>query len=193
MTMGEDALRSRRYRDAISSFSELRLFAPQAPEPLLNLAHACLGIGNYWSMAGYVRQALAEYPQLVQQRIELRAFFANSTEFVGLRESLRQAASATLADSAAASGPAGDRRTAAHVDASTLFAMVYVEWFDGNVDDARKFLIEAARASTDPFLSEAIETFWQGMVQSGRASGCLIEQAGLVTASPQIAAGAAHV
>ena len=176
---GEQAMRNRRYRDAADVFIQVRHVAPRAPESLLSQAHAELGTGNYWLMANDIRLAIQEFPELPLAKIELRGFFANSAEFVDLREQLRRAAG-VAGLSAATSAPSTAPAAVDHVDATVLLSLAYVEWFDGNGAVARKYLVQAARISTDPLLSDGIEVFWRGIVRAGGAQGELVEQAGLV-------------
>jgi hypothetical protein len=180
---GEQAMRARRYREAADLFAQVRHVAPQAPESLLSEAHAEFGTANYWVMANDIRLALLGFPELPLAKIQLRAFFANSAEFVDLRDQLRHVAGDEVAPAVATAPATPVAGQAASVDASVLLSLAYVEWFDGHAQAARQHLVAAARVSTDPLLSDAIETFWKGVVQAGGAKGQLVEQAGLVEGS----------
>lgn len=158
LRQGEEAFRVAKYDVAQQKFQTANDFGRRVPESLLSLAHASFGMGQYASMAYYLRMTLTYFPELPLANISLRGFFRDAAEFVRMRQELRQELAQTPED------------------ATLWFSLAYVEWFDGNSTEAADALRKAVQITDDPLLSKAIMAFWDGCVASGRISGELPTQ-----------------
>lgn len=155
MKEGEAAFRNAQYVEAEQKFDLAFELGRYSLECVLSQAHARLAIGRYASMAYEIRRAVALYPALPRANFQIRALFRNPAEYVEMRERLRS------------------RTERWPNDARQWFALGYMEWFDNDPQAAREALMTAARVCTDPDLAEAIETFWQGCVSTGKIEGHL--------------------
>ena len=73
-------------------------------------------------------------------------------------------------------------------DADARLILAYFRWFEGDVDTAHEALAIAlflASRSSNAEQIEAVNTFWKGLVASGKVAGELIPQ------SPPLTAGQA--
>lgn len=152
---GEESFRGGNYELALQKFLLANDIGRRAPESLLSLAHANLALGRYNSAKFYLQQALMSLPELPLANISFRNFFGNYLAYSDVREHLLARAQ--------------ERQT----EAASWMLAAYVLWFGDDAAGAADALRKAAAANEDPATAEAIATFWDGCVASGKVSGSL--------------------
>ncbi len=156
MKQGEQAFRAERYIEAADAFDVASAMGRYLPESHLSLVHAYTALGRYNSAAYQLRQALKHFPELPLVSLRVRLFYGRTETFVGQMDKLQQET----------------RKSYADADLSLLLA--YFRYFDGDQVDAAKMLRQAWKiGKNDPSTVKAAETFWDGMVATGKAKGAL--------------------
>jgi len=165
---GEQGMRTGQYASASEQFATANMIAKHNPGPMLSLVHAHCALGNYALMSHYISQTLINFPEMPLVRIRLRGFFQSTSDFIELRQALR------------------NKVLAIPTDANLWLSLAYLEWFDDNVVEAAEALRKAAQTSTKPSVAEAVETFWQGCVASGKVQGGLMPTGMFFGPTPQL-------
>ncbi len=156
MQQGEQAFRAERYIEAADAFEVAIAIGRYLPESHISLVHAYSAMGRYHSAAYQLRQSLKHFPELPLVSLRVRLFYGQTETFVGQIDKLQLEA----------------QKPYAEADLSLLLA--YFKYFDGAETDAAKILRRAWDAGKDdPETAEAVETFWNGMVEAGKAEGDL--------------------
>jgi len=175
LALGEKAFRrgqttasSSDFDVAFSYFERASVIAPHAPETLVSLTHARFATSSvaYAAAAHYLRQALKYLPELPLVPLRPKLFYGSDTA----------AASRYVRHLARLEKHLADMPD----DVDALLLLAYFRWFSGLTNDARVALATAmtiAVEDNDKDTVEAVDTFWAGMVRSGKASGKLLPAA----------------
>lgn len=156
MQQGEQAFRAERYIEAAEAFEVAVAMGRYLPESHISLVHAYSAMGRYHSAAYQLRQSLRHFPKLPLVSLRVRLFYGRPETFVDQVDKLQLEA----------------HKPYAEADLSLLLA--YFKYFDDAETDAAKMLRQAWDAGKDdPETAEAVETFWNGMVEAGKAKGDL--------------------
>jgi tetratricopeptide (TPR) repeat protein len=186
MENGEKAFHSGYFVEAMQNFRNANHVGVHDPESMLSLAHAHFALGQFATAGVYLAQAIEVLPELPLLPIKPTSFYGD------------------LGEQRARYGDHLDmlRAYLGHQpdDAEAHLLLAYFLWFSQNDDptakaqdiqNARQSLAAGLAASRKTQVSkatvEAIETFWDGMVASGQASGRLEQTP---TSSPAPAAPA---
>ena len=154
---GEERFRA---GDFIVAFDKFRLandIVGRSPETLLSMAHAKFATArfSYASAAFYLRKALKYLPELPLVPLRPKAFYGNPATFgehiIRLQEHLDEH----------------------RFDGDALLLLAYFRWFIDrpDVETIQVALSKALAASRDDEVAEAVRTFWDGMVATGKVSG----------------------
>lgn len=157
MSQGEKAFRAGDYEAAMDSFQSANGIDPKNPESLLSLVHTSFAMSraSYFRTSYYLARAIKFLPELPLAPLEPKSFFPSQEAY---KERLGWL----------------DKHLAANpFDNDAFFVSAYFRWFDGDVDGARQALAKARRGKIGNELTEAIDTFWDGMKASGKVSGTL--------------------
>lgn len=172
LALGEKAFRRGRTAESSSDFvvafnyfERASLIAPRAPETTLSLTHARFATSSvaYASASHYLRQTLRYLPELPLVPLKPKLFYGS--------------------DSAAASRYVRHlARLEKHLanmpdDVDALLLLAYFRWFSGRTGETRAALeaaIKIAKEDGDKEMVKAVDTFWAGMVRSGKVSGTLL-------------------
>jgi len=162
MAKGDRAFRANNFHVAYTEFQIAGDMGGQDPESLICLTHTQFALSRYsYAKACYFLQlAIRHMPELPLARLRPRGFYSSASKYaehlVALEEHLEK-------------DPA---------DGEAQLLLAYFRWF-GEAQDAQatgtalsKALASALRRK-DTHLLEAAETFWDGMVASGKVSGKL--------------------
>jgi len=168
MAKGDQAFRSGNYHGAYIEFRIANDLGNQDPESFICLAHAQFAVSRFsYAKASYfLQRALEKLPELPLANLRPEGFYGSADKYadhlVALQEHLERDPT----------------------DGEALLVLAYFRWFGkaraekatqaAAVEATKKALgaaIASATRSGRPELSEAIETFWRGMVQSGEVSG----------------------
>jgi len=161
---GESKFRAGKYVEAFGQFKMANYIGQRDPESLLSMAHARFATGYFASAAFYIRDALIFLPELPLAPLRPKAFYGDPSIFIEhlirLEDHVRKHAG----------------------DAGGYLLLAYFRWFREapDVEATRQALSEAlkiALASKDTDAAqtvEAVETFWDGILATGRASGKLM-------------------
>ena len=160
MARGEEHFRSGDFAFAFTQFRLANDVIGRSPETLLSMAHAKFAIArfSYASAAFYLRKALKYLPELPLAPLRPKAFYNNLATFgeqiVHLEDHLEESP----------------------YDGEALLLLAYFRWFtdEPDVKTAHSALSKALAVSRTDETTEAIETFWDGMVASGKVSGKLL-------------------
>ena len=161
MLAGEKAFREGNFRAALDKFQLAGYIAPRAPETLLSMAHAhwAMSTISYSSAAYYLRQTLKYLPELAVVPLQPKGFFAEPGAYVNRLEHIQNYVNANVGD------------------ADARLCLAYLYWFSDNPEGAKKMLSEAVvlalknKSTNGTRMVEAIDTFWAGMVATGKVSG----------------------
>jgi len=169
LARGDRAFRLGDFSAAMAAFGSAVHMGPDQPEALLSAMHArfALSAVGYAECASYLERALRYFPELPLAPLRPRQFFGREVTYVEKLQGLERHLAETPRD------------------ASARFVHAYFQWFDGDVAAARASLAAAARNAYRPGFAEAVETFWRGMVASGKVSGRLREGDGGAPADAQ--------
>lgn len=154
----DQAFRGGDYIKALSEFELAGYIAPRAPEYLLSMAQASFAQSrlSYASASHYLRQALKYFPELPTIRLVPRGFFGSPAEYMKHVERLEKFLDGHPYD----------------VDANLMQA--YFRWFSSDVKGAQVALskvLAVAAARQDKNVLESVDTFWTGMMATGKVSG----------------------
>lgn len=157
---GERLFRSGEFEAAFNKFTLANYIGGHDPESLLSMTHASFAASDvsYSRPAYYLRQALRYLPDLPQVPLRVKEFYGQTAKFVEQEIRLEE-----------------------HIgrfpdDADANLMMAYIRWFSDQPDgpaEAKVALERALGSANAPDTLEAIETFWAGMVDSGKATGPL--------------------
>ncbi len=153
MVNGEAAFREANYRKALENFSFAADLTNDSPEALLSLFHAQFATSQrgYYETAGhYLSQTLRTFPELPLVPLAPKEFWGQLRHYGEQLAYLEEHCQ--------------DVPT----DAPALLILAYFHWFDGSYNSAAESLMQAYPAAHDEIVIEAIETFWDGMVASGK-------------------------
>ncbi|MDY6914393.1 MAG: hypothetical protein SVT52_08060 [Planctomycetota bacterium] len=166
MERGEAAFRTGDFAKAFDEFRLANSISWHNPESLLSLLHARLALDrySYARAAFYFREALRYLPELPLVPLQPKGFYGNRARYVDHLMRLEAYVRKHPNDSDAA------------------MVLTYLHWFDNRTDSARQALAGALASANNPDQIEAIETFWDGMVASGKVSGKLLPEARPATA-----------
>ncbi|MCD6303442.1 MAG: hypothetical protein J7M21_00590 [Planctomycetes bacterium] len=162
MLKGDRAFRAGNYHTAYLNFEIANDIGDRDPESFICLAQTQFALSHYsYAKACYfLEQALKAMPELPLANLRPRGFFGNSNMYaehlVALEDHIRR-------------NPG---------DGEALLMLAYFRWFDDvrDVEATRRALARALAAglrNNDTHLVEAVETFWDGMVASGKVHGKL--------------------
>jgi len=173
LALGDRAFRLGDFSAAMAAFGSAVHMGPDQPEALLSAMHArfALSTVGYAECASYLERALRYFPELPLVPLRPREFFGRKVTYVEKLQGLERHLAETPRDAAA------------------QFVYAYFQWFEGDVAAARASLAAAARNAYRPGFAEAVETFWRGMVASGKVSGRLREDAGAAPAGAEAESG----
>ncbi len=154
---GEEAFRDGRFTNARLQFQLANDIGGRDPESLLSLAHTAFALStvSYAKPANYISRALRYFPELPLVPLRPRDFYGDRITYAQHLQRLRK------------------QVRSAPTDAEAHLVLAYFEWFGGRGEVAREYLATAARYAATPELAEAIDTFWAGMLASGKISGPL--------------------
>ena len=157
MRQGERYFRSGDYVHAFTEFQLAGITSDHDPSSLLSMAHASFAMSrdSYSLATSYIRQAVRNFPELAQTPLQPRGFFGRPGDY---------ARNLTLLEDYVREKPA---------DTDAQFLLGYFRWFDGDAAAARTALDKAYTSTLDALFQKDIETFWAGMLASGKASGAL--------------------
>jgi len=160
MARGEEHFRSGDFAFAFTQFRLANDIIGRSPETLLSMAHAKFATArfSYASAAFYLRKALKYLPELPLAPLRPKAFYNNPATFGEHLFYLE------------------DHLEKSPYDGEALLLLAYFRWFtdEPDVKTARSALSKALAVSHTDETTEAIETFWDGMVASGKVSGKLL-------------------
>ena len=160
MARGEEHFRSGDFAFAFTQFRLANDIIGRSPETLLSMAHAKFATArlSYASAAFYLRKALKYLPELPLAPLRPKAFYNNPATFGEHIFHLE------------------DHLEKSPYDGEALLLLAYFRWFtdEPDVKTARSALSKALAVSHTDETTEAIETFWDGMVASGKVSGKLL-------------------
>ncbi len=158
MERGENAMHAGNFVEAFAMFQMANDIEVKDPDSLVSMAHASFALArlSYYRSAYYLQKAIRYLPELPLVPLKPEGFFPN-------RETLAQKV-----------GLLEDHVEASPRDAAGQLILAYFRWFQGQHAEARDALARARSAATDRDMVEAIETFWDGMVASGKVSGELL-------------------
>ena len=164
LALGEKAFQLGDFAGAFNYFEMAGYIVPRAPETLLSLAQARFATSrlSYASTAHYLRQTLKYFPELPMVPLDPKAFYGQDPAAVGRFVQRLDGLERYL--------------TKARDDMDALLVLAYFRWFSGRADDAKAALATAITIATedkDEGMVDAIETFWAGMVRSGKVSGTI--------------------
>jgi len=164
LALGEKAFQLGDFADAFNYFEMAGYIAPRAPETLLGLAHARFATSSlsYTSTAHYLRQTLKYFPELPMVPLDPKAFYGQDAAAVGRYVQRLDGLESYL--------------TKARDDMDALLVLAYFRWFSGRGDEAKTALaagIKVAIEDKDEAMIDAMETFWAGMVRTGKISGTI--------------------
>lgn len=162
---GEKRFRMGEFADAFSYFERAGYIAPRVPETLLSLMHARFATSrvSYTTASHYLQLTLRHLPELPLVPVNPKLFYGQTSD--------------------------GAARYVEHIDAlekhlvkapddhDALLLLAYYRWFGNRPDDARTALAKALKVAIedgDTRLTEAVDTFWAAIVNSGRMSGELL-------------------
>jgi len=163
MLKGDRAFRANNYRGAYSEFLIASDLGGRDPESLICLTHAQFALSAYaYPKAAYFLERAIKYmPELPLANLRPRGFYGSAAKYaehmVALEEHLERA-------------PA---------DGDALLLLAYFRWFDENQDvktvhKALSRALASALKRKETHLLEAVQTFWDGMVATGKVSGKLV-------------------
>ncbi len=157
MRQGERYFRSGDYVHAFTEFQLAGITSDHDPSSLISMAHASFAMSrdSYSLATSYIRQAVRNFPELAQTPLQPRGFFGRPNDY---------ARNLTLLEDYVREKPA---------DTDAQFLLGYFRWFDGDAAAARTALDKAYTSTPDALFQKDIETFWAGMLASGKASGAL--------------------
>jgi len=162
MAKGDRAFRGNNFHVAYTEFRIASDLGGRDPESLVCLAHTQFALSRYsYAKAAYFLQLAIRYmPELPLANLRPRGFYGTAAKYaehlVALSEHLEE--------------DPGDGEAA--------LLLAYFRWFENpqNVPATRDALSKALTSAlkrNDAHLLEAIETFWDGMVVTGKVSGKL--------------------
>jgi len=177
LALGEKAFQLGDFADAFNYFEMASYIVPRAPETLLSLAQARFAMSSlsYTSTAHYLRQTLKCFPELPMVPLDPRAFYGQDSAAVARYVQRLDGLERYLVK--------------AHDDMDALLVLAYFRWFSGRGDDAKTALaaaITVAIEDKDEGMVDAIDTFWAGMVRTGKVSGTIRPIAPAKTGSGQV-------
>jgi hypothetical protein len=162
MLKGDRAFRTDNYQEAYANFEITNDIGNHDPESFICLLHAQFALSrhSYAKAAYFLEQALKFMPELPVANLRPRGFYGNVNRYaehlVALEEHVERDPT----------------------DGEALLVLAYFRWFGEAQDVAatRKALassLAAALRKKDTYLVDAAETFWDGMVATGKVSGKL--------------------
>ena len=155
MQRGDANFRKGKFSQALGNFNVAVAIARYAPEAHLCVTHAAVATNKYYKAAYHLCKALEYFPELPLVRMSIRGFYSDSLTYVKHVEALRKRAESPRAD------------------AGVWLLLAYYRYFDGKEVEAAAALRKAFRLSGDEDMTEAVRTFWDGMVAAGKVSGAL--------------------
>jgi len=172
MVSGEKAFYAGEFIRAFDEFQLANDLTGRDPESLLSMAHSrfALSRNSYARAAYYLQQAIKYLPELPLVPLQPRGFYGDATTY--LKHLIRLE----------------EHTDKFHTDAEAYLVLGYYRWFDEDTEAAGEAMRKSFAAARSPELAEAIETFWDGMVASGRISGELQPPAATQPAATQPAA-----
>jgi len=155
MQRGDANFRKGRFPRALGNFKVAVAIARYAPEAHLCMTHAAVATSKYYKAVYHLCKALDYFPELPLVRMSIRGFYGNALTYVEHVEALRK------------------RATSPRGEAGSWLLLAYYRYFDGKEAEAAAALRKAYSLSHDEVVTEAIRTFWDGMVAAGKVSGSL--------------------
>lgn len=159
MQAGEKAFREGDYPLASAKYRMANYIGQKNPECLLSLSHAHFAGRNYSLASFYLRQAILQVPRLAAIPLLPKSFYGDPSIYV---ENIQMLDEHLLLEPA---------------DADAQLLMAYYSWYDVDAADppgeATRSLSRALAGTTTPAVVQAVETFWEGMVASGKVKGTL--------------------
>jgi len=158
MDSADKAFRAGDYSTAATQYELANLLAGRSdPESLLGMMHTRLALSRvaYNQASEYLRQALKYLPELPLLPLDPKGFYGETKSY--------QAQLARLEDHV-------KRRPR---DANVLLLLTYFYWFGGDVNAARQALARCAACARSERTVEAVDTFRDGMLASGKVCGKL--------------------
>ncbi|MHC4982219.1 MAG: hypothetical protein ACYTF6_03500 [Planctomycetota bacterium] len=160
---GENAFSAGHFEEALQQYQFASNINSRIPESLVSLSHATFALSrySYGRTAFYLREALKYFPELPLTPLRPRDFYGDPASFVDRWLQLE------------------DHIQQHPEDVDALLMVAYFKWFDERPDlkgvrNALARALEVANREGDRYTIEAVETFWGGIVATGKASGQLV-------------------
>jgi len=156
MRTADHSFRMRLYFEADGEYEVALTIARHSPEAHLSLVLSKFARGMWHTATHYLRDAVKGLPELPLVDMRLADFYGEAKDFAKHRQALEQSLK----------GP--------DANADLWFLAAYVRYFDGRQQKAAEALRESyrlARRTENAATTEAVATFWDGMVAAGKASG----------------------
>ncbi|GEM_PF-2021499 len=165
MQRGDRAFRQSNYREAYANFQIANDLGDHDAESYICLLHAQFALSSvsYAQAYYFLEQALRHMPELPLANLRPRGFYDSSAKYAQQLVALQE-------------------HTEKHPgDHEAVLLLAYFRWFEQERDVAgtRNLLsraLAAGQMKRAPFVIEAVETFWRGVVATGAASGELVPQ-----------------
>jgi hypothetical protein len=157
MKVGERELRQRNYRRAAAKFELARDLSMNSPETMLHLFHTHFATagGVYTLASHYLQETLKVFPELPLVNIQPKFFYSEQELYLQDLTALQRYL----------------QRTPQDADAQLVHG--YLQFRQGEVEDARRALAEVVQAKQNKALSETARILWDGIVATGQAEGGL--------------------
>lgn len=168
METGEKAFSAGDFNRAKSQFLLANRIGMDDPESCLSLAHADFATGSYSSACFHLCQAIKNFPELPVLQLKPQKFYGDEKQYLTHLQRLED-----------------------HIqkigDPGGYLLEAYFRWFEGSTSEAQRAIFQAYRLSkkrAHPYIAEAAEIFWDGMVATGKVSGTLDGSVPAKTSSP---------
>lgn len=152
MLRGETAFRQGKLDDAAKSFETARVLSKNSAESLLSLVHVQLAQGEkqYDPAAANLAKVLQQVPGLMQVRVRPKDFFASADEYKKSVAALEAYVKANPKD------------------AGAMLLLGYVQYRDGQIDDALNTAESGIAASPAKELEAGLAALYEGILRSGQ-------------------------
>ena len=162
MLAGDQAFRTDNYHRAYGHFEIANYLGDHDPESYLCMLHAQFALSSYsYARASYfLQKALEHMPELPTVHLRPRGFYGSLGKYAEHLVSLQEHIARNPQDDEA------------------LLLLAYFRWFGRTQDteatrEALSRSLAASLGSNDTRMVEAVQTFWDGMVATGKVSGKL--------------------
>lgn len=156
MAAGDKAFRAGRHLEALDAFDLASKVGRGVPEAHLSLVHANFALTQCFKAAQHLREALTYLPELPLVQLDIRGFYDDPGQFEKHLAEVRK------------------RLEGWTEETDMWLVLAYFAYFDGADAEAQEAMRRAyglswRRKQKDNLT--AVETFWEGMVAAGRATG----------------------